>query len=335
LCKSKLKERELKLILDRQTECFRIIEHSMEQFARQNQQYFIERRGITTVRVQRMDRVNHEAVPQYLNSEFLLDLINSCSAAISRLLNGWSGVSKSKKFKKQQVVHFNEYFKTAKNWFDQSKVNLLSDLYWTPLFTAIDQFTRAAAGIFFHDRFPRLQRHYSEYLHLLILFNMMESAVSFANSGKKWLIPARIYVKMTDKIMLFQLMNEETADHRVQSKQKMSSHVTREKIVNSCKERLSRCRQDFEESLSALHQETDHLGPDHCCSCGTCPASPPSWNSTTSATVSTAVITSVIPLDPLNGNATNADTAVMDSNVDLPCLCSCCTDSDEPKHSAQ
>ena len=144
----------------------------------------------------------------------------------------------------------------------------------------------------------------------------------------------RSTIRLTSSIHC-QLMNEETADHRVQSKQKMSSHVTREKIVNSCKERLSRCQQDFEESLSALHQETDHLGPDHCCSCGTCPASPPSWNSTTSATVSTAVITSVIPLDPLNGNASNADSAVMDSNVDLPCLCSCCTDSDEPKHSSQ
>lgn len=45
----------------------------------------------------------------------------------------------------------------------------------------------------------------------------------------------------------------------------MVSQVTRERIVNSCQQKLSRCRQDFESSLHALHQEADHLGPDHLC----------------------------------------------------------------------
>ena len=132
-------EREMELIQNRQTACFRIIEHSMEQFGRQNQKCFMEQHGITTVRVQRMDQVNHEQVAHHLGPTFWRHQLESCSVAIYGSLNHWSGVSKSRKFKKIDTIHFNEYFKTAKNWFDQRKVELLSDLYWTPLFTAIDQ----------------------------------------------------------------------------------------------------------------------------------------------------------------------------------------------------
>ena len=132
-------QRELQLILQRQRECCQIIKRSMLQFARQNQKYFIELRGITTVRVQRMDRVNHEAVSKYFNSAFLHKLTESCSTSFSGLLDKWKGVTKSRKFKSNDDVHFKRYFQTAKNWFDHSKVDLLSDLYWMPLFTAIDR----------------------------------------------------------------------------------------------------------------------------------------------------------------------------------------------------
>lgn len=139
LCRARLKDRELSLITKRQQKCIKVIALSVDQFTRQNTSYFIDLRGSTTVRVQRMDQVNREMTSHFLSNDFHRNTIASSSAALTATLKRWSGVQKSQKVQKQDVVEFGVYFKIAKNWLDQCKVDLLTEIYWIPLFAVIQQ----------------------------------------------------------------------------------------------------------------------------------------------------------------------------------------------------
>ena len=139
LCRSKLKDRELMLIGKRYQKCLDVISLSIDQFARQNTKYFIELRGKTTIRVERMDKINREMMNHYLNPQTRQNSIATCSAALDNSLRNWEGVRKSTKFTMNGDVAFNVYFRTAKNWFDQCKVTLLSKAYWIPLLAVIQE----------------------------------------------------------------------------------------------------------------------------------------------------------------------------------------------------
>ena len=134
MCRTKLRDRELMLIEKRQQKCRDVVTLSIDQFTRQNFRYFLEVRGKKTIRVERMDKVNREMMNHYLNPQTHQHTIDSCSAALSESLGKWEGVRKSTKFTKKDSVAFNVYFRTAKNWFDQCKVTLLSEVYWIPIF---------------------------------------------------------------------------------------------------------------------------------------------------------------------------------------------------------
>ena len=138
LCRSKLKGRELVLIANRYRKCLDVISLSIDQFARQNTRYFIELRGKTTIRVERMDKINREMMNHYLNLQTYQHSIATCSAALDDSLRKWEGVRKSNKFAGNDDVTFNVYFRIAKNWFDQCKVTLLSEAYWIPMFAVIE-----------------------------------------------------------------------------------------------------------------------------------------------------------------------------------------------------
>ena len=138
-CRSKLKERELMLIGKRQKKCLDVIALSVDQFTRQNTRYFIEIRGKTTIRVQRMDKTNREMVNHFLNPQTQKYTIASCSAALTEALAKWGGVRRSSKFTEDDNVPFKAYYRTAQNWFDQCKVPLLSKVYWIPIFAVIQQ----------------------------------------------------------------------------------------------------------------------------------------------------------------------------------------------------
>ena len=116
-----------------------VIRASIGQFARQNIRFFIELRGETTIRVQRMDNVNREMMGHFLSTKFLENLVSSHSTALTESLQKWKGVLKSKKFNKEDDVEFSEYFKAAKNWLDQRKSNMLNEVIWIPLFSVIHQ----------------------------------------------------------------------------------------------------------------------------------------------------------------------------------------------------
>lgn len=135
------KERELTLFQQRQQKYMEVVQLSMDQFTRQNIRFFIEIRGEITIRVQRMDEINREMMKHFLRDQFCENVINSCTAALDESLQRWGGVKNSKQFSEDDDVAFNVYFRTAKNWFDQRKVAILS-MFWIPLFVVIEQVTR-------------------------------------------------------------------------------------------------------------------------------------------------------------------------------------------------
>ena len=138
LCRTKLKARELMLIDKRHRKCLKVIELSIDQFTRRNIKYFIKFLGKTTIRVQRMDKTNREMM-NFLNPRTYQNTIASCSAALTEASEKCSGVRRSSKNTANDFVPFNTYYMTAKNWFDQCKVTLLSEMFWIPMLVVIEQ----------------------------------------------------------------------------------------------------------------------------------------------------------------------------------------------------
>ena len=191
-----VQQREQNLTESRLKESWLIVQRSLKQFAAQKSEYFIERKGCSTINVQRMDRVNHEMMHHFMSNDQLGKLRNSFLSIANDSLQKWTGIQKSDRLRRGDIRSYDAYFKTARNWFDQHKIELLSRLCWTPLFQSVEQLCRSAACVFFNDRFSELQRLYRLDLYLLILLNLMQSTVSLSNAGKKLLIPTRALVKM-------------------------------------------------------------------------------------------------------------------------------------------
>lgn len=134
-------KRERTLTELRLSESCKIVKRSLQQFAEQNNQYFInlKLKRSTPIKVQRMDRINGEMMAKFLNEHILRQMTEQYSMTVNQSLNRWEGVQRSLKFKKGKAMAIDSYFKTAKNWFDQHKIELLSEMCWTPLFKALQQ----------------------------------------------------------------------------------------------------------------------------------------------------------------------------------------------------
>lgn len=133
------KEREMTLHQKRLQKFVEVINQSMDQFTRQNIRFFIEIQGETTIKVQRMDRINREMSKYCFGDRFIQNMTRSCSEILTESLQRWKGVLKSQKFSAQDDVAFKVYFKTAKNWLDQRKISTLCGVFWIPLFEIIEQ----------------------------------------------------------------------------------------------------------------------------------------------------------------------------------------------------
>ena len=119
--------------------CMEVIHQSMDQFTRQNIECFIELHSESSIRVQRMDKINHEMKQHFLSDKFIEKMTTSYSAALAEALKKWNGVWRSEKVSAADDIQFNDYFKIAKNWMDQQKVKMLTEVFWIPLFAVIEQ----------------------------------------------------------------------------------------------------------------------------------------------------------------------------------------------------
>jgi len=268
LCRQKLKERERMLTESRLIECCRIINVSIQQFADQNNHFLmvnqVNLQHDRWLNVDRMVRINREMMSHFLSDDVIHKLTTSYYGEIHQSLNQWDGVRRSTKFRNQQSVEMESYFKIAKNWFDQHKIELLSLLFWSPLFNALDQICWSAAAKFFEGQSMerRLQSEYQQYFHLLILNNMIRATVSLSNAGKKLLVPARALVKVMANSKALKLLSQDHSDDGDSEViRKRTNREVRDCMLSNCESLLALHRQSFEQLLGALHQRSKHPIP--------------------------------------------------------------------------
>ena len=133
----KLKEREMKLMAIRLGICQNIIRQSIAQFTDENTRYFIDLKQKTTIRVDRMGRVNGEMFEQHLHSAALDSVMDGCGDSLSNMLNEWNGVRRLN-LMQEEDMSFRKYFGICKNWFDQIKLERIAFDFWVPLFDLVD-----------------------------------------------------------------------------------------------------------------------------------------------------------------------------------------------------
>ena len=89
------------------------------------------------IQVDRMNNCNIENANIFmLNKEEAVDInciLTDCKNSIDRLLSNWNGVTRSKK----KIETYNQYYRIAKNTFDQQKSSILAEKFWSPLFNLI------------------------------------------------------------------------------------------------------------------------------------------------------------------------------------------------------
>merc|ERR1711879_341371 len=227
----------------------------------QNQRFFVDLKKKTTIRVGRMDTVNHDIYRQYLPPLTVQRMAANANAAISLLLDQWDGAvfypSDSGSVSSSSTNSFAVYFEAARMWFDEARTYTLTEQCWIPLLSLTDMIARHAATRFFHGRFSDLQRKYREYLHLLMLNNLMRGPAVSTQSGDRWLIPAASYSVLQRKLGFPQMTRSETADAQI------DSVAVRHFVVNTSMDHLGTAQLEFQESLFALHQEIDHFKVDN------------------------------------------------------------------------
>jgi len=252
LVKTKIKKREMQLMARRMIAFREILNSSIQQFSLQNRRYFVEQRGKTTIRVDRMERANLRMSNEWFDDDKLRRVLSECGQQIDITLRNWRGVRNSQKIR-ECTVSFRTYFNIAKNWFDQIKSNEMTIHFWIPILSSIDHFTRGAAALFFCDRFPDLQRLYSRYLRLLVLRHLVIGRVRVPNTKAVLLVSAGCYAKsrLKGKRWLFQEFVTESA-------RKMNSTELRRQTLDRIEKQLVESRQRFQESLYRLHDEVDN-----------------------------------------------------------------------------
>ena len=124
-------EREEKLIRHRLREGSRLIQQSISQFTQQNKRFFIDLKKKTTIRVGRMDTVNHQIYETYLPPLTMDRMAANSNVAISALLDEWDGSVPSSE--PLDLSTFPLYFAAARKWFDDARTYLLTEHLWIPL----------------------------------------------------------------------------------------------------------------------------------------------------------------------------------------------------------
>ena len=127
-------QREYVLLSKRMKQVQSIIKESIDQF---KQECYPRFNTVKTINIERMNRINYEIYDVLLSNkcEFSINIFNQCKDKISLILSQWDGVKKSKK----NITRFRDYFKIARNTFDQQKINIITNLLWIPIIKQISQ----------------------------------------------------------------------------------------------------------------------------------------------------------------------------------------------------
>ena len=166
-----------------------IIKISLNKFAKQNNSSFGH---IEYIKINRMNECSYNNACQYVlndTSVHITKIFNKCKKAINESLDEWKGVQKSKK----NTSIFRTYFGIAKNTFDQSKIKIISNEFWQPMFDLVDKFAMSASREFFCGVLWSHQKEYSLYLKQMILKELMMGKMKIPNTRDRLLIPVTAY----------------------------------------------------------------------------------------------------------------------------------------------
>lgn len=180
---------------------------SINKFAKQNQASFGH---IQYIQVNRMNNctinnvnkyiyfANDKKIPEHINN-----ILNKCKKSVSKLLDDWKGIKKSKK----QMSTFRAYFSIAKNSFDQSKIRIIAKEFWCPIFDIINQVAKSSSHEFFCGAMWNHQKQYTLYLKQLIFKELIIGKLKLPNTRANWLIPISIYpiLRIQDEFALMKL----------------------------------------------------------------------------------------------------------------------------------
>ena len=92
---------------------------------------------IASINVKRMNRINCESYNKLLSNQsvFIRNRLNQCTNSIMLSLSQWNGVTKSKK----ECNQFKDYFRIARNTFDQQKIKILTHQLWIPIIDRVSE----------------------------------------------------------------------------------------------------------------------------------------------------------------------------------------------------
>ena len=123
--------------------CKQIIVESLSTFNNQNLKHF---QHDQTIRVERMNQDNYSQYTEYFELNDEIDrIVTKCNAMIDEHLMRWNGVQLSSKSRllsesgDRAYPHFRDYFKVAKNTFDQRKLKIVADNFWIALIQIVQQ----------------------------------------------------------------------------------------------------------------------------------------------------------------------------------------------------
>jgi len=258
--KAKLKEREVKLLSERMRILQSVIEMSLEQFAHQNREYFVEFRRNRTIQVPRMAAVNLSVYRQLVTAQAMQSVIAECTCFINATLSKWNGVKESKRLK-TQILEFRKYFAVSKNWFDQIKLEHMASHFWIPIFNLVETVAGKAAATFFCQRLYAHQALYRRYLNTLIIENLLRGTLKIANSRERLLIPAGAFRSLKKNVPLFKAQPPQLQGSQRKKSKKATSKETREQVLQCVVSKAKASKHEFEEALYALHEEVDHYQP--------------------------------------------------------------------------
>jgi len=243
----KLKVREIKLLSRRINAFCSTVTASFAVFAEENTEYFFHFRQNRNIRVSNMDKANRRMFAALCSPQHMVQLLDRSTLSIEHALTGWGGVKLSKKMMTKQLS-FRDYFLRSKNWFDQTKVAIMVREFWSPLICAIDRLSKLAAAQFFAERFHSLQRQYSEYLKLLVLWNVFNAKMSVPNTRDVLVIPSACFAKLTEHQQLSFLKSPSGNGEPLRNATKIRTETV-QRVAGFLRFR----RQQFHESLYTLH----------------------------------------------------------------------------------
>eukprot|EP01084_Bolivina_argentea_P143248 251615_1 len=163
--------------------------------------------ALINIRIERIESITNKEMESFYISEGINNInkrtkyaipqhvFKLCFDNISNTINVWQGIDLNKRNSSLSYQTFREYFKAAKNWWDQKKTKILGSAFWAPILNDIQKFVS-----------PKILNNKHQLYQLYqILFH---ANIKYANTKEQPLVPNGIIKNCKAiKIFLFNLNN--------------------------------------------------------------------------------------------------------------------------------